>query len=91
MLASYVAAEPATYVGELLRAARLGEDQREKVIAALDQALTDAFYTILLGLDGSAAIGGVQQTYRIEDETGATISAGDGELEALAFELLQER
>lgn len=89
MLASYAAAEPTTYVGRLLDEAQLDEAQREKVVAALGQALTDAFYTVILGLDGCAAIGGIQQRYRIQDETGATISAGNGELEGPAFELFQ--
>lgn len=91
MLAIYAAPEPSTYVGTLLREADLDDAQREKVIAALGQALTDTFYTILLGLDGCASIGGVQQGYRIQDESGTTISVGNGELEAVAFEEFQER
>ena len=90
MFACYTAPEPTTYVGRLLREAELNDTQHEKVVAALGQALTDAFYTILLGLDGSAAIGGIQQDYRIQDETGAMISKGNGELEALASELFQD-
>ena len=61
------------------------------MIAAIDQALTDAFYTLLLGLDGSASLGGVQQGYRVQDETGCTISCGNGELEEHAFEAFQSR
>jgi hypothetical protein len=91
MLASYIAPEPSTEVGTLLQQAGLTDAQRESVIAALDAALTDAFYTILLGLDGAASLGGTQQCYRLQDEAGAVISDGNGELEAAAFELLQER
>jgi hypothetical protein len=91
MLAGYLAPEPSTQVGILLREANLTEAQRQCVVAALDAALTDAFYTILLGLDGAASLGGIQQRYRLQDEAGSLISDGDGELEAAAFELLQER
>lgn len=89
LLASYTAPVPTTLVGKLIQEAGLTPSQREQVVAAIDQALTDAFYTLLLGLDGSASIGGVQQGYRIQDEAGSTISRGDGELEELAFEAFQ--
>jgi hypothetical protein len=92
MLASYVAPVPDTYVGRLLHEAQLDDTQREKVVEALGTAITDVLYTVLLGLDGCAAIGGTQQAYRIADESGAIISTGKGgELEELAFELLQQR
>jgi len=90
MLAAYLAAESGSQVGLLLRQAGLSDSQREIVHAALDAALTDAYYTILLGLDGAAALGGVQQSYRIADEAGNVVSEGDGELEAAAFEIFQE-
>ncbi len=90
MLASYSASEPATQVGTLLQQASLSNAQRESVMAALDAALTDAFYTILLGLDGAASLGGTQLAYRLQDEMGTIISAGNGELEEVAYELLQE-
>ncbi|CUR47581.1 hypothetical protein BN2364_3140 [Alloalcanivorax xenomutans] len=51
----------------------------------MDVALTDVFYTLLLGLDGSAGIGGIQEAYTIRDEQGNTLS-GNGELEAAAYE-----
>jgi hypothetical protein len=43
-------------------------------------------YTLLLGLDGEANIGGIQQPYIIHDETGAVI-AMPGEIEAAASNL----
>lgn len=91
MLASYTTPEPITHVGTLLQQASLTAAQRQTVIAAVDSALTDAFYTILLGLDGAASLGGTQQSYRVQDEAGTIISDGNGELEAMAYELLQER
>lgn len=52
---------------------------------ALDNTLTDVFYTLLLGLDGCAQIGGEQQTFQIRDEARNLISQ-DGDLEAEAYE-----
>jgi hypothetical protein len=90
LLATYLTPEPASEVGALLAQAGLDSRQRESVHAALDAALTDAFYTILLGLDGAASIGGIQQRYRIEDESGAIVSEGNGELEGAAYEAFQQ-
>jgi hypothetical protein len=53
--------------------------------AALDTALIDVLYTLLLGLDGSAQIGGVQEVFQIRDEAGNLIS-NCGEIEAAAYE-----
>jgi hypothetical protein len=52
----------------------------------LNAILTDVFYTVLLGLDGAASIGGVQQPYRILDEEGHEVSSGDGSVEEFAYE-----
>ncbi len=90
MFASYAAEKPETSVGALLGKAGLSESQRQSVLAALDTALTDAFYTLLLGLDGAASLGGTQQSYRLQDDAGRVISNGDGALEEVAFEIFQE-
>lgn len=66
----------------------LSAEQSEKLWAALDTALTDVFYTLLLGLDGCAQIGGVQETFQIRDEAGNLISEYGG-LEAEAYEQFQ--
>lgn len=76
--------------GQGLAAQRIREigfstDQQAKLWAAMDVALTDVFYTLLLGLDGGAGIGGIQEAYTIRDEQGNTL-AGNGELEAAAYE-----
>jgi hypothetical protein len=55
----------------------------------IDQVLTDAFYTLLLALDGSASLGGVQQEYRLQDGDGRVLCNGDGTLEALAYDCFQ--
>lgn len=86
---TYGAANTGSSVGELLAEAQLTEGQRQKVVAALGQAVTDAFYTMLLALDGAASLGGTQQSYRLIDENGSPVSEGDGSLEAAAFEVFQ--
>lgn len=63
----------------------LSSDQHVKLRGIVDGILTDTFYTLLLGLDGEANIGGVQAPYKIQDEEGNVISPC-GEIEAEAWE-----
>jgi formamidopyrimidine-DNA glycosylase len=77
-----------TQVATKIRELNLSEAQRKQVVAILDAALTDTFYTLLLGLDGSASIGGIQQTYKIYGEDGKLIS-DCGDIEAEAAEAFQ--
>lgn len=51
----------------------------------IDTALTDAFYTFLMALDGAASLAGTQQQYLLTDEDGHVVSEGDGRLEAAAY------
>lgn len=71
----------ATRITELARTPEQLSAMRE----ILDIALTDTFYTILLGLDGCASLGGVQQNYHIRDENGDVVCTGDGTIEGLAY------
>jgi hypothetical protein len=90
LLALYANPASGSAVGVHLKVANLTEQQRGEVIAALDVALTDAFYTLLMGLAGAGSLGGTQQIYQLFDEHSRPISrAGKGDLEALAFELFQ--
>ena len=86
---TYATANAGSTVADLLGEAQLTEGQRQKVVAALEQAVTDAFYTMLLALDGATSLGGVQQRYRLIGEDGSPVSGGDGSLEAAAFEVFQ--
>ncbi len=62
---------------------QLDSNQSETLKTILNNILTDTYYTFLLGLDGCANIGGLQQTYTIQDEDGNEIkSTGDIEAEA---------
>jgi hypothetical protein len=72
-------------VVRLMSQAKLSALQSELVAKALDAALTDAFYTLLLGLDGAASIGGVQTSHQLCDDKGVAV-AKPGELEAAAWE-----
>jgi hypothetical protein len=53
--------------------------------AMLTEVLNDAFYSLLLGLDGAASIGESQIRYEIRDESGNLVSDGSGLLEAAAW------
>lgn len=78
-----------TTVADHLAASKLTPVQRKHVIAAIDAALTDAFYTLLLALDGSASLGGDQRSFVLTDESGSVIANGDGRLEAAAWDAFQ--
>ncbi len=72
-------------VSEGIAALQLSEEQSRLMNQILDGVLTDVFYTLLVGLDGGASLGGVQQTYKIYDEQDQLIS-DCGDLEAAAWE-----
>jgi len=88
LLALYIDRSSRSKVGAHLDAAELSPKQRTEVLAALDTALTDAFYTLLMGIAGTGTLGGSQQEYRLVDEHSRPISpSGDADLEAFAFDL----
>jgi hypothetical protein len=89
LLAAYFDASIDTAVGIRIRDMQLDEKRLAILRDILDGVLTDAFYMLLLGLDGASSIGGVQQCFDLRDESGDRIS-GDGELEAAAFSHFQE-
>jgi hypothetical protein len=84
LLASYFDKSADTQVGIEIRNMNLDDPTLVALRQILDGALTDAFYTLLLGLDGAAMIGEAQQCFDLRDESGNKIT-GDGELEAAAF------
>lgn len=77
-----------TLVSQKILSMGLCEQQTVALRDVLNLALTDTFYTLLLGLDGAASIGGVQHSYRVLDEEGFLI-CGDGHVEAEAYAQLQ--
>jgi len=78
-----------TEVKAKLESLDLTTKQMEQMQGIIDTVLTDAMYTILLGLDGGASIGNVQQTYEIYDENGNKLSEC-GDIEQYAYELFHE-
>jgi hypothetical protein len=77
--------ENKTLVSTKIAKLNLNEAQIEQLKNIISNLLTDIFYTILLGLDGSASIGGSQQSFKIYDEEEQLIS-DNGDLEGYAYE-----
>lgn len=73
------------YLTDRLREVGLPPEQLEQFKHAVDVILTDSMYSLLLGLDGAAAVGSIQQPYVISTANGQVISHENGELEAQAW------
>jgi len=78
LLHEYTTTDSPTDVHQLIQSMKLNEEQSDILKQVLNATLRDAFYTILLGLDGCSTIGKSQQLYEIKDEDGHLIS---GEIE----------
>jgi len=63
-------------VSNLISTLHLNSEQTEALGQILNGALRDAFYSILLGLDGEANIGGWQELFKISDQGGNELSGG---------------
>ena len=83
LLRSYLSG-PDTDVGARIEAMDLTAKELKALKAVLDGVLTDAFYTVLLALDGAASLGGKQVAYSLRDEDGNELAGG--EIEAAAWE-----
>lgn len=75
---------PGTASAARVAAMELSPEQTRQLREMLDAFTTDALYTLLLGLDGSATLGGDQRHYPLLDEDGSVI-AEEGDLEAAAY------
>ena len=87
-LTEYLSANPKSEVGQMIRTLNLNDQQAEIMKKIMDGTLTDIFYTILLGIDGSASIGGIQEMYDLKDENGNQLN---GEIEGYAYEYFHEQ
>ena len=85
LLAGYFTPGSDSQVATDIAALQLPNEQTRILRRIVSGVLTDAFYTILLGLDGAASMGGRQETYDLRAEDGTPLT-GSGELEGLAFE-----
>lgn len=72
------------YVSNQISALKLDSETHKKLKHIVSSLLTDVFYTILLGLDGEANIGGVQNAYKLFDEDGHELTKGN--IEGYAYE-----
>ena len=86
-LKEYLSENSETEVGQLIKSLNLTDEQNVIMEKVMNSTLTDVFYTILLGIDGSASIGGVQETYELKDENGNLLN---GEIEGYAYEYFQK-
>ncbi|GGW95478.1 MULTISPECIES: hypothetical protein [Flavobacteriaceae] len=86
-LKEYLSENPETEVGRLIQSLNLTDEQNGIMEKIINGTLTDVFYTILLGLDGCASIGGIQEMYDLKDENGNQLS---GEIEGYAYEYFHE-
>jgi len=77
--------ERRSYVSVKIEELNLDKQQNEKLKHIVSALLNDAFYTVLLGLDGSASIGDKQEDFKIYDNQNNLIS-NCGELEVEAYE-----
>ena len=83
MLALYLDPASGSAVARDIEDLRFTPTQKEDLKKILDEVLTDAFYTMLLALDGTASLGGNQQHYELRDQTGAILT---GDIEGAAWE-----
>ncbi|MDR3614655.1 MAG: hypothetical protein P4L53_13935 [Candidatus Obscuribacterales bacterium] len=83
LLSTYIDPTSESMVTKKIATLGLNAHQIETLNNILDTALTDAFYTLLLALDGAASIGGEQQLYKLFDKDGHELT---GALEPLAYE-----
>lgn len=77
-------ANSGTKVSTMIVGLNLDSKTRFQLQNVISTLLTDAFYTILLGLDGEAQIGIRQELYKIYDESGNELTGG--EIEAHTWE-----
>jgi len=84
MISMYFDPESGAVVATEIAALGLSDEQTKALRTILDGSLTDALYTLLLGLDGAASIGGVQSDYELRAEDGTILTGGV--LEAVAWE-----
>lgn len=88
LLSLYFTPDSKALVGSQIRALGLSPEKMNELKAIIDGALTDGFYTLLLGLDGAGSIGMEQVEYNLSDEDGNELTGG--ELEAHAYDFFME-
>lgn len=93
LLKEYLSPDSQTEVSSLIKSMGLNKEQSDILERLLNSSFTDIFYTILLGLDGCTAIGGlIQQQFTVLDENNEQVCGEEhvGEVETLAYEYFHE-
>ena len=63
---------------------------KDELYELLNLVLNENYYTLLLGLDGEAALGNVQNAYKLYDEDGNLLNEC-GEIEEAAYRYFMEK
>jgi hypothetical protein len=84
MVQRYFDADGTTAVGTMISSLQLDSDKLGVLRQIIDGVLGDAFYNVLLALDGEASLGGRQIQYHLSDDSGEELTGGD--LEGVAWE-----
>lgn len=82
LLETYKDPSGASEVATILSGLNLDETATATVHKALDTALTDAFYSMLLALDGAASLGPYQEQFTLRSEDGQDLT---GQIEEHAY------
>lgn len=83
LLEEYFKADSRSEVAPMINDLHLDENKTVLLQRIISGALTDVFYTILLGIDGEASIGGKPVAYTLLDEDKNELTGG--EIEAAAY------
>lgn len=84
LLAMFMDPDSGSVAAAQIAALGLNSEQTANLKKAMDGVLTDAYYSLLLALDGAGSLGGQQRDYELRDEDGTLLSKG--ELEGPAWE-----
>ena len=82
----YFDKEKETYVGEQIKNIVSKGVSYEEVKELIDSVMNEAFYTMLLGLDGETSLGDVQMQYKVYDENDNLL---DG-IESYAYDVFMD-
>lgn len=73
------------FASKKIKELKLSGEQTKLLKEIIDLILTDTYYSILLGLDGCANVGGRQISYKLYDEDGNSLT-DCGEIQGEAWE-----
>jgi hypothetical protein len=89
LLDEYFAGRKDAAVAQLIEKLELPNEKLKTLKLVIDASLTDALYTVLLGLEGSASIGNEQEMYKLYNEDGVELTGKD--IEGHAWDLFHNQ